>query len=226
MRDLKQKLGEAKAKYAAAKSTLEEVRSVYENGPKKNYSELKVNLSGLMDQIKKHEDDRKSAKKKLAADLKKSNGAKTEEVKETLGTLRDADFMLEECGVLQQQLEKNVEAERANASLVGDRYHAAYKEASYAWSVMNMFEVLTECGERLCAAMAVRPVGVEGGPHSPRQLPSEMMLIEIKSMLNAYQGDERAYVSDIGRLDLGSLSSDERMSPAQRLLAAKRDADE
>lgn len=221
MRDLKQKLGEAKAKYAATKSTLEEVRATYENGPKKNYSELKENLSGLNEQIKKHEDDRAAAKKKLAVELKKSNGAKTEDVKETLAAIRDADFMLEECGVLQQQLERNVEAERVNASAVADRYQAAYQEASYAWSVMNVFEVLAECGDRLCAAMAVRPVGVEGGPLSVRQLPKEMMLSEINSMLADYENDNQPYVSEIGRLDLGTLSSNERMSPARRLLAAK-----
>jgi len=217
---LNKKLEAAKAEYEVANADLQKACSAFENGPKKDFAQLQQNIAALQVEIKNHQGEQATLKQTLSDELRKSNGAKTTKVKETLAAIRDIESVLEECGVLEQQLTVNAEEAHMQASKLADSYRKAYATAKYKWAVMNMYTVLAECGERMSAAMAVN-VG-EDSTHSTHPTPHTIMLSELGLLSKAYEGDTEPYRYVIGTLDLGTFRTTKIMTPAEITLASKK----
>jgi predicted nucleic acid-binding Zn-ribbon protein len=210
---LNKKLEAAKAEYEVANAALQKACSAFENGPKKDFAQLQQNIAALQVEIKSHQGEQATLKQTLSDELRTSNGAKTTKVKETLAAIRDIESVLEECGVLEQQLTANAEEAHIQASKLAYAYRDAYAHAKYKWAVMNMFTVLAECGERMAAAMAVN-VG-DDSEFSTKRTPHTIMLSELGILAKAYEGDTEPYLSVIGTLDLGTFKTTKIMTPGE-----------
>lgn len=217
MSDLNQKLVAAKADYESAKLAFQKARKTYEDGPKKDYAKLLQNIAALKAEIKNNEAELATAKQTLADDLQESNGAKTQKVKDTLSAIRESEMVIEECGVLLQQVEANAEAERINGSEVAENYQNAYNRVKYAWAVMNTYNVLTECGDRLAAAMAIKAGSDE--VTSLAKTPKAIILTELEKLAAVFDGDKQPYRSEIGILDLGPFDDGKMLTLMQRYQA-------
>lgn len=218
--NLNQKLEAAKAEYEAANAALQKACSEFEAGPKKDFAQLQQNIAALKAEIKTHRGEHTTLKQTLSDELRTSNGAKNSKVKETLAAIRDIETVLEECGVLEQQLTANSEEAHMQASKLADAYRKAYATAKYKWAMMNMYTVLAECGERLSAAMAV-DVG-DDSPTSLWSTPHTIMLKELGLLAKAYPGDKQSYRPVIGTLDLGIFNSTKIFTPAEIAMASKK----
>jgi DNA repair exonuclease SbcCD ATPase subunit len=221
MTDLKQKLATAKTAYETARATLDNARAAYEAGPGKNYAEIKQNIDALKAQIEEYRRAHQAAKDALAQALSESNGAMTTKAKEALTARRNAEDMLEECRGLLAQVEETAIAVRLEASQAAIAFRSAYQAASKCWADMNVYAVLAECGERLCAAMAVRPVSnprdfdAHSAYGAQQAAPRNVLLAEIDQLVKSYEGDTRPYVIELGVCDLGAMAEQEIMSPAE-----------
>lgn len=217
--NMNQKFEAAKAEYEVANAALQKACSAFEEGPKKDFAQLQQNIAALQVEIKNHKDEHVTLKQTLSDELRTSNGAKTSKVKETLAAIRDIESVLEECGVLEQQLKANAEEAHMHASKLADSYQKAYANAKYKWSMMNLYTVLAECGERISAAMAVS-VG-DDSPTSLAPTPHKVMLNELGLLAKAYSGDKESYRPVIGTLDLGTFKTTKIMTPAEISFASK-----
>jgi len=218
--NLNQKLEAAKAEYEAANAALQKACSAFEDGPKKDFAQLQQNIAALQKEIQTHQGEHTTLKQALSDELRTSNGAKNSKVKETLAAMRDIETVLEECGVLEQQLMANSEEAHMEASKLADAYRKAYATAQYKWAMMNMYTVLAECGERLSAAMAV-DVG-DDSPTSLHQTPHTIMLKELGLLSKTYPGDKQSYRPVIGTLDLGIFKTTRIFTPAEIFMASKK----
>jgi hypothetical protein len=227
MSDLKQKLATAKTAYEAARAALERHRAAYEAGPEKKHAELKQNIAALKAQIEEHRRAHQVAKDALAQALSDSNGTMTAKAKEALTARRNAEDMLEECSVLLAQVEETAFAVRLEASHAATSYRNAYQTASKCWADMNVYAVLAECGERLCAAMAVRSAGSmaeHGNLVDQLAAPRTILQAELDQLVKSYDGDTRPYMIELGVCDLGAMTEQEIMSPAEIVRAKARAA--
>ncbi|HEX7649928.1 MAG TPA: hypothetical protein VF450_21205 [Noviherbaspirillum sp.] len=226
MSNLNEKLAAAKVGYEAARLSLDKARSEYENGPGKAYAAVKQNIAQLKAQLEQYEQGYLAAKQALADAMNESNAAQTPKVKEALNEVRSAEHLVEECSAILRQAEDTASTTQDAASKAAIEYRGAYQSASLAWATMNAYAVLVDCGEKLCAAMAVVPT------HDPDtlratitaaeyelSLPRNVILSEIHSMLNEYEGDTRPYAAEIGKCNLGAMSRNEIVTPAQRHFA-------
>lgn len=229
MSDMKQKLAAAKIAYDQARTNLEQARHTYEDGPGKAYAEMKRNIAALKGQLAQYEQAHQDSQKALAAAMKKSNGAKTTQVNDALKSRRDAEDMIEECRALLHQAEENAADMLLAASTAARTYQRDYRIATQRWVEMNTFAALVECGERLCAVMAVQPEGLEPGTFDfatavgiQQEMPRNVMMAELDRLLSNYEGDTRPYTGELGVCHLGALSKEEIMSPAAIRMASTK----
>ncbi|MDO8591510.1 MAG: hypothetical protein Q7R60_01115, partial [bacterium] len=159
----------------------------------------------------------------LAKALSASNGKITPQAKEALAARRDTDDLLDECRILLSQVEKNMVTERFSFSEAAETYRLAYQNASKRWAEMNTFTVLVECGERICAAMAVCTMTKAYDHHekiaNDLSESSNVILGELQELLRTFNGDKKPYIAELGTYDIGLMSENEIMSPAEMHMA-------
>jgi hypothetical protein len=224
MSDLKQKLATAKEDYDAARAHLEKMRSEFESGPKKEYTETQKNLSALQATIKENEKSLEDGKTNLAKELRASNGQTTDVAKKILSDRRNTDDVLEQCREILHEVEKSVSELRIPLTNAVRNYQLAYSKAAECWQVLNTYTVIAECGQRLCEALAVTPVKftgnmIEGGASSLTIVDNSptktLILKELGLMLKEYKGDWQPYRAELGECNV-EVYRDAMVTPGQK----------
>ena len=141
--NLTEKLEVATKKYEASRTRLDKVRADYE-GPQKEYAETKANLAALNAQIKENEALLAESKPKLSKELRRSNGERTEEVKNLLSDRRNTEELVDELRVIVREVENRIANIRIVISPLAETYESAYQAAGELWAEVNAYRVLVD----------------------------------------------------------------------------------
>jgi len=219
--NLTEKLEAATKKYKAARDQLDKARAAYE-GPQQEYAETKANLTALTTQITQNEALLAESKPKLSKELRRSNGERTEAVKNLLSDRRNTEELVEELQIIVKEVEKRMDHIRITISPIAVNYQIQYEAAAKDFARVKAYRALVDCAPRLREALVSIPQLVSREPYFIREgLPpeefssKEFILKEIAELL---EGDA-SYVnpsSDLGKFELGALPSNEIQTPGMR----------
>lgn len=217
--NLKEKLEAATKNYEACRTRLDKVRADYE-GPQKEYAETKVNLVALTSQIKENEALLAESKPKLSKELRRSNGERTDAVKNLLSERRNTEELVEELRVIVKEVENRIGNLRITISPLASTYQSAYASAAENWARVKGYRALIDCAPRLCEALSSVPHSVNGAPYGGLN-PGEktfssrkFILEEIEALFQTYEYGAAQYSTELGKFDLGAFTMSEMLTPA------------
>lgn len=221
MQQLKERLEAATMTFEDARQRLERARDAYVNGPGKLYAETRASVGELASLATEYKQSHEDARTALEKAMLGSRGKITLEVKVALTARRDAEDLIEQSEMLEQQAERNRAAVFVDASQAAAAYVSAYEQAAQQWAEMNVLDALIECGERIARAMAVVPAGEALIPYTLRAnqrltICRNLMLTELDALCASFKAEANAYEHEIGQLALGALQIDDMLSPASR----------
>lgn len=216
--NLTEKLEAATKKYEEARIRLDKARADYE-GPQQEYAETKANLTALTTQITHNEALLAESKPKLSKELRRSNGERTEAVKNLLSDRRNTEELVDELQVIVKEVEKRMDHIRIIISPIVVTYQAEYEEAAKNFARVKAYRALVDCIPKLREALVSIPQLVSRVPYGEldaREFSSkEFILKEISELLEA----DELYVSpssELGKFDLGAFPSKEIQTPSMR----------
>lgn len=218
--NLNEKLEAATKNYEAYRARLDKARADYE-GPQKEYAETKANLAALTLQIKENEALLAESKPKLSKELRRSNGERTEAVKNLLSDRRNTEELVDELRVIVTEIENRIASIRATISPLAESYESIYQSAGELWAQVNAYRVLADCAPRLCEALVTTPqlrfAAVPGLLGEGKSFSSkDFILQEISSLLESQNWNEKPYSADLGEFDLGAFEKKQILSPIGR----------
>lgn len=214
--NLTAKLEDVTRSYEAAHAHLDQVRAAYD-GPQKEYAETKANLAALMKQIKENEGLLAESKPKMSMELRRSNGERTDAVKNLMRERRDAEELLDELRVIVKEVERRIGNIRITISPIATRYLAAYQSAAENWARLRAYRVLVDFAPQLSEALVRTPQMV----HQPfleenggKAFSSKGFILgEIGKLLDSHEISGSPYSADLGEFNLGAFTMNEILTP-------------
>lgn len=216
--NLTEKLEAATKDYEASRARLDKARIDYER-PQQEYAETKANLTALTTQITQNEALLAESKPKLSKELRRSNGERTEAVKNLLSDRRNTEELVEELQVIVKEVEKRMDHIRITISPIVVKYQSVYEEAAKNLARVKAYRVLVDCAPKLREALVSIPQLVSRPAYFIRDgleqefSSKEFILKEISELLEA---DELSPSSDLGKFDLGAFPSKEIKTPGMQ----------
>ena len=202
MQQIEQKLIDANTNFANALNALVRVRQDYESGVGNTLAETMQNsnaLHGLIDEQKRAS---QAARDALKIALRSSNAATTPETKAALTARRNADDLIDEYAELLTEADFRLVEVTIAASSAAQSYESAYSTACAAHIERAAYTALARAGKAIAHAIAMG-----GGEIIQKEL--ERLAKELR--LEAHQ----SRVEQLGSLNFGVLSNDDRMSSAE-----------